>query len=1530
MTRAKASALILVNWKGVFFERYVLDPHVTALEGANGAGKTTVMIAAYLVLLPDLSRLRFTNVGETGATGGDRGIWGRLGEVGRPSYSVLQVDLPTSERLAIGVMLERKSEPSLEAITFLISPLRSGVRLSEVLLRRCGDHDEVPTLDEVRDAARTAGAELKVFKNLKEYFTTLFELGCSPMRLVSDEDRNKFNEMLRTSMTGGISRALTSELRSFVLKEEVGLGDALGRMRANLSTCRRTRLEVSEARQLEHELSGIHDAAQRMAAAAQAATRAEANEALVGVDHARRELESSQDRVSALRTTAEQAEARQQTITERLAAARTQVERAGLVKARILRAREAAARLREQLREASELRRLADESRLRQAKASATRAAAKREREGTQEAFRQTAEGLADLQTGLDELHRQAHAHRLVHQKLQQAREALDDPGLDEHTLADAAQRVQNELESIDAERARRDREGQLLGRRRSDYEQASAALQALGGLDGDGARDPERDHDRARHILADLNELETLSQRTRELASEKLRRDAQVERQHGLLAQTKALGIDAAAPTLSRAIQEAQQEAEQRLMRWEKEHREAIESIALAQQEQEHSRRELGELSRRAESWSAIAAAEQHLSRHAGPFEKSCAGVTELVTRLEAGLDDLRAKRRASELELERVKEQAREHENGLGTIPHEIRSAADEVEGELLASRFEDLDVDEAGIMEARLGPLAEAIVVDDPVAAAQRMRDRTHGEATIWLLAADAELPVADSATPPAHSGRLVVRGPGHLRLTRVPERPRLGRAARERNIVQLRGSVEELAASVEQASRSLRTTEASLRAARCLLNLCDPWLAGDPRPLVGAAHERLQAAIEAERQHGQTVHERRELAATERARLAVLRAIARDAESLGDADHVAEAARLARRLEEATAAQERLAVVAGPRSVLRALADCLRYPPPDPSEMDAWTRDRERIDAARDRCYRLSEALEAVRSNRQAFAWGDAERILRERSELVPELRAQHDRTRELLLKADEAVTIAEQAWENATAEWQQADAAASAVQALVERTRLELESEGAAHHSDEALVEANVELARHEQTLAILMEEERGLAADVAIANERATQSEGVAENCRVLLEQAEQRSKPALEAWKSFQDALETSAGASLRTADVQAPAHAERSSDGPADPAPLPRLRHSHDYWPEARSKADLLIDRLEAARGGLDLAQRLRGQLPNDPAVATEGGIHFLNAWIEVREFLLRRLPAQVADVSDPRDALERLRDDLEHLERRLARQETDLGGASEDVGRGIEVQIRRASGQVRRLNQYLEGISFGSIRGIRARMKRVEKMEQVLRALHEGAAQELLFQPTMPIEEALEEIFKRYAAGRGGGQRLLDYREYIELSVEIQRRTSDDWEPANPTRLSTGEAIGVGAALMMVILTEWERDANLLRAKQRRQSLRFLFLDEANRLSHDNLAVLFELCRNLDLQLLIAAPEVAQAEGNTTYRLTRRITSDGMEEVVVSGRRSTLPAELDTFIEAAECPASTADAIDEGTGERAPDRPGQRQLF
>ena len=123
MKRARAAQLALINWRGVFYERYELSNTVTALEGANGAGKTTVLIAAFVVLLPDMNHLRFTNIGDHGSTAGDRGVWGRLGETGRPSYAVLDIELASGERLVAGVHLERREEPAVEATPFFVTGL---------------------------------------------------------------------------------------------------------------------------------------------------------------------------------------------------------------------------------------------------------------------------------------------------------------------------------------------------------------------------------------------------------------------------------------------------------------------------------------------------------------------------------------------------------------------------------------------------------------------------------------------------------------------------------------------------------------------------------------------------------------------------------------------------------------------------------------------------------------------------------------------------------------------------------------------------------------------------------------------------------------------------------------------------------------------------------------------------------------------------------------------------------------------------------------------------------------------------------------------------------------------------------------------------------------------------------------------------------------------------------------------------------------------------------------------------------------
>jgi chromosome partition protein MukB len=470
-------------------------------------------------------------------------------------------------------------------------------------------------------------------------------------------------------------------------------------------------------------------------------------------------------------------------------------------------------------------------------------------------------------------------------------------------------------------------------------------------------------------------------------------------------------------------------------------------------------------------------------------------------------------------------------------------------------------------------------------------------------------------------------------------------------------------------------------------------------------------------------------------------------------------------------------------------------------------------------------------------------------------------------------ADATLARADALWQEEAARFQETDARRAAVAAQAERLGNELLGV-APDCSPEAVAGGEAELARETEFMLASEREAAPLAEELGTLRERKRQAELMLGERRAALVAAEAAIVPL--------ELRQTGLLAAVRSAGLLVDELAREPTFARPDVT-------EGELLAEARSRREVLVDRLLRARGGQALAEELAQSFASD----TEPFAAYVAAWKEVTDWLGRRLPTQVAEVADPLRALERLRDHLALLEERLGRQELDLRGASEDVARGIEVKLRRATTQVRRLNQHLDGISFGSIARIRVEMRRVERMDQILKALREGQAQELLFQSSLPVEEALDEIFRRYGGGKGGGQRLLDYREYLELGVEVERKAKPGFEAVSPTRLSTGEAIGVGAALMMVVLTEWERDANLFRNRRAEGTLRFLFLDEANRLSQDNLGVLFDLCEHLELQLLIAAPEVARAAGNTTYRLVRQVNADGTEEVIVTGRRATQPA-------------------------------------
>jgi chromosome partition protein MukB len=1464
--RARATALALVNWKGVFYERYLLDPNVTALEGANGAGKTTVMIAAYVVLMPDMSRLRFTNLGETGATGGDKGIWGRLGEPGSASYAALEISLPGGERLLAGVELTRKSEPSVEAAPFLITGLTPGARLQDLLLQRRDGHDEVPTASELAENAKALGGVVHRFGTTKEYFGALFENGVSPLRLGSDEERNKFNEMLRTSMTGGISRALTSELRSFLLREETGLGDTLSRMRGNLDACRRTRLEVAEAQRLEHEIAGVYEAGQSMFTSAVLATREQANELKRAIDAAREAEQALARELSELDLDTDARKARHEALVQRLSLKRVQLKTALENQAQLALARSLA-----EQRRALEVERQTRDSAVAAALAVRERVNAERilciaERDRAREDYRASAQGLADVQMGLDELHRNAHRERRARSRLEEVRNLLGDPAFSPTSAATCLETAQRESQRVDGERLRSARDIELFELRRVEYRTAAEALSVICG-------EPEvsASYERGRSELARLARLDEQSVKASAIASALTEAESLAARQARARRRAADLGIEWDSEASGEAVPQALANAEGGLRAAEQSARDAAARLEQAESERALAELELRELegrsARRAAACTLLSGAES--SDEPWTFERA----RDLVLRLESEYDELCATDRELHKKREGRLSEASELEAQGGHFPAELLRLRDELDAELLVQRFEDIEPEQAALEEARLGPLVNALLVNDPARAAKILAGRPRELESIWLVGMDAKL--ATQVLDPQASDVVVEHGLG-LRVTRLPAVPMLGLRARADRARALRTEAEDIGVRLEGLQRRCRRLEATLRELRPIVEH-ESLLGG---PAITPAREACLARLESTRERRRLAelaqtHARAALAELT-PRSAGLRALLGDAFLLSGPDHAETCRALAGEIAEIEAARGELERVGGARRMLESTLQALRFPAASTATTEALQRELSALDQERDRWFRIVEALAEVRELAAFFDSNAGERAL-ESVALVPALEEQHERARQSLAVCDVRLEEVDLMREQAMLTWQAADGERSALAAQCARLDTELARLGTAAGAvvgagseRQMLTDLSAETEDCER-------EERELATSLALLVERRRELARRSDAAWRTLSACEKDAEPSAEALRELQ--------ANMTQGILALPA--------PSSAALLEvrATQASADCWADARSKRELLLDRLAASRAGNELVVALKALLGDDERAAR--GLAYLRAWSKVREWLGGRVPAQVADVQDPLEALERLRDHLSALEGRLGRQEGDLRGASEDIARSIEVQLRRAGNQVRRLNQSLERIRFGSIQGIRVRAERVERMAQVLRALREGDAQELLFQPTLPIEDALNEVFRRYAGGRSGGHRILDYREYVELSVEILRQSSDTWELANPTRLSTGEAIGVGAALMMVVLTEWERDANLLRGKREHGSLRFLFLDEANRLSPDNLGVLFDLCQSLELQLLIAAPEVARADGNTTYRLVRTVTEDGREEVIVSGRRATMPA-------------------------------------
>jgi chromosome partition protein MukB len=339
-------------------------------------------------------------------------------------------------------------------------------------------------------------------------------------------------------------------------------------------------------------------------------------------------------------------------------------------------------------------------------------------------------------------------------------------------------------------------------------------------------------------------------------------------------------------------------------------------------------------------------------------------------------------------------------------GPFAPDLLTLRDQLGAELVAGSFEDVSLNEAGRLEACLGPLAQALVVDDPEATARALDARSDTLANVLLVSRDADLEQLASATIRIDVGErdVAIQDGVALRVSRIPSHPRLGRRAREARAAELAREVEDVRARRRQLERLVADGE-MLLAGHAI------WLAGDPAPELA---ELKRSVVEAEAKLGieRAAGVRHAETAREiRPRVNGLRALLSEAPLLDPPDFAERAQALEHDLHAARAAKGAVVrhksnaeFVDRHQTVLRQL----------PLTEEDIVRIGERVQLLTQRRERLKEGIEAleyVQANVEALSWEDAPARLENEQALVPALKQQ-------IQEADQHRALSDSAAKNA--------------------------------------------------------------------------------------------------------------------------------------------------------------------------------------------------------------------------------------------------------------------------------------------------------------------------------------------------------------------------------------------------------------------------------------------------------------------------------------------------------------------------------
>ncbi|MFV8907019.1 chromosome partition protein MukB [Serratia fonticola] len=1462
--RGKFRSLTLVNWNGFFARTFDLDELVTTLSGGNGAGKSTTMAAFVTALIPDLTLLHFRNTTEAGATSGsrDKGLHGKL-RAG-VCYSTLDVVNSRHQRVVVGVRLQQVAgrDRKVDIKPFTIQGLPTAVQPTELLTETVGERQaRVLSLQELKERVEEMeGVQFKQFNSITDYHALMFDLGVLPKRLRTSSDRSKFYRLIEASLYGGISSAITRSLRDYLLPENGGVRKAFQDMEAALRENRMT-LEAIRVTQSDRDLFKhlISEATSYVAAD----YMRHANERRIHLDGAlvlRNELLSSRKQLAAeqfrhvemARELAEQSGAESDLETDYQAAS----DHLNLVQT-AMRQQEKIERYEGDLEELTY--RLEEQNEV-VAEASEQQAENEARAEAAELEVDELKSQLADYQQALDVQQTRAIQYQQALQALERARALCQVPELTAENAEEWLDTFQAREQEATETLLQLEQKLSVADAAHSQFEQA---YQLVGKIAGEVSRSEA--WQTARELLRDwpsqqhqAERVQPLRMRLSEL-EQRLRSQQDAERllqefckRHGQSYQPDELDA-------------LQQELEERLESLSQSVSDAGERRMEMRQELEQIQQRIKELTARAPIWLAAQDSLTQLSEQSGEAFEDGQQVTEYMQQLlereretTVERDEVASRKREIEAQIERLSQPSGAEDQRLVTL-------AERFGGVLLSEIYDDVTIDDAPYFSALYGPSRHAIVVPDLSLVREMLEGLEDCPEDLYLIEGDPQS-FDDSVFAVEEQEKAVVVkiADRQWRYSRYPEVPLFGRAARENRLEVLYAERDSLAERYATLSFDVQKTQRSHQAfSRFIGSHLAVAFDADPEADIRALNSRrgeIERALnnhEAQNQQQRQQYDQAKEGISALNRLMPLVSLLND-ETLQD--------RVEEIREEMEEAQDAARYIQQHGVSLTKLEPMLSVLQSDPEQHEQLQQDYAQAQATQRQAKQQAFALTEVVQRRAHFSYTDSAGMQNADNDL-------NDKLRQRLEHAEAERTRAREQLRQYQTQFTQYSQVLASLKSSYDAKRDMLKE------LSQELVDIGVQADANAEARARQRRDE--LHASLSNNRNRRNQLEKQLTFCEAEMDSLQKRLRKLERDYYQLREQVVTAKAGWCAVMRLVKDNGVERR---------LHRRELAYMDGDELRSMSDKALGALRLAVADNEhLRDVLR--LSEDPK-RPERKIQF---FIAVYQHLRERIRQDIIRTDDPVEAIEQMEIELGRLTEELTAREQKLAISSKSVANIIRKTIQREQNRIRMLNQGLQAVSFGQVKSVRLNVNVREAHATLLDVLSEQQEQhqDLFNSNRLTFSEALAKLYQRLNPQIDMGQRtpqtigeeLLDYRNYLELEVEVFRG-SDGWLRAESGALSTGEAIGTGMSILVMVVQSWEEESRRLRGKDI-SPCRLLFLDEAARLDAKSIATLFELCDRLEMQLIIAAPENISPEKGTTYKLVRKVFQNH-EHVHVVGLR------------------------------------------